>query len=144
MCTNFSTPLQMYNSSFSPIIPTSQELNETSFHSIVSQTIPELPQNKKKCISKRVYHFLVLLGLLSCLSLLIYVTIHVSIYMNLSGGIESNVTIPSIGSFNVSLQAKEVLFNVSSQLNSNLKVGSESSEPPSEMWKQVYLDDLLL
>ena len=62
--------------------------------------------------------------------------------MNLSGGIESNVTIPSIGSFNVSLQAKEVLFNVSSQLNSNLKVGSESSEP-SEMWKQVYLDDLL-
>ena len=62
--------------------------------------------------------------------------------MNLSGGIESNVTIPSIGSFNVSLQAKEVLFNVSSQLNSNLKVGSESSEL-SEMWKQVYLDDLL-
>ena len=55
--------------------------------------------------------------------------------MNLSGGIESNVTIPSIGSFNVSLQAKEVLFNVSSQLNSNLKVGSEFSEPPSEMWK---------
>ena len=63
--------------------------------------------------------------------------------MNLSGGIESNVKIPSIGSFNVSLQAEEVLFNVSSQLNSNLKVGSESSEPPSEMWKQVYLDDLL-
>ena len=62
--------------------------------------------------------------------------------MKLSGGIESDVTIPSIGSFNVSLQAEEV-FNVSSQLNSNLKVGSESSEPPSEMWKQVYLDDLL-
>ena len=144
MCTNFSTPLQMYNTSVSPIIPTSQELNETSFHSIVSQTIPELPQNKKKCISKRVYHFLVLLGFLSCLSLLIYVTIHVSIYMNLSGGIESNVKIPSIGSFNVSLQAKEVLFNVSSQFNSNLKkVGSEFSEPPSEMWEQVYLDDLL-
>ena len=63
--------------------------------------------------------------------------------MKWSGGFESNVTIPSIGSFNVALQAEEV-FNVSSQLNSNLKVGSESSEPPSEMWKQVYLDDLLL
>ena len=61
--------------------------------------------------------------------------------MKLSGVIESDVTIPSLGSFNVSLQAEEV-FNVSSQLNSNLKVGSESSEP-SEMWKQVYLDDLL-
>ena len=57
--------------------------------------------------------------------------------MKLSGGIESDVTIPSIGSFNVSLQAEEV-FNVSSQINSNLKV-----ESPSEMWKQVYLDDLL-
>ena len=145
MCTNFSTPLQMYNTSTSPIIPSSQELNETSFHSIVSQTIPELPQNKKKCISKkRVYHFFVLLGLFSCVSLLIYVTIHVSIYMKLSGGIESNVKIPSIGSFNVSLQANEVLFNVSSQLNSNFtKVGSDFSESPSEMWEQVYLDDLL-
>ena len=145
MCTNFSTPLQKYNTSFSPIIPSSQELNETSFHSIVSQTIPELPQNQKKYISKkRVYHFFVLLGLFSCLSLLIYVTIHVSIYMKLSGGIESNVKIPSIGSFNVSLQAKEVLFNVSSQLNSNLKkVGSDFSEPPSQMWEQVYFDDML-
>ena len=57
--------------------------------------------------------------------------------MKFSRGIESNVTIPSLGSFNVSLQAEEV-FNISSQINSNLKV-----ESPSEMWKQVYLDDLL-
>ena len=57
--------------------------------------------------------------------------------MKFSGGIESNVTIPSFGSFNVSLPAEEVV-NISSQINSNLKV-----ESPSEMWKQVYLDDLL-
>ena len=64
--------------------------------------------------------------------------------MNLSGGIESNIQIPSIGSFNVSLHAKEAVFNVSSQLNSNLKkVGSDFSEPPSQMWEQVYFDDLL-
>ena len=131
----------MYNTSVSPTILSSQEMNETSFHSIVSPTIPELLQDKKKCISKKIYHFLILFGLLSCLSFLIYLTIHVNIYMKWSGGFESNVTIPSIGSFNVALQAEEV-FNVSSQLNSNLKVGSESSEP-SEMWKQVYLDDLL-
>ena len=61
--------------------------------------------------------------------------------MKWSGGFKSNLTIPSIGNFSVALHAEEV-FNVSSQLNSNLKVGSESSEP-SEMWKQVYLDDLL-
>ena len=58
--------------------------------------------------------------------------------MKFSGGIESNVTIPSLGSFNVSLQAEEVV-NISSQINSNLNVKSA----PSEMWKQVYLDDLL-
>ena len=131
-----STPLSMYNTSVSPTI-FSQEMNETSFHSIVSPTIPELPQDKKKCISNRIYQFLILFGLLSCLSFLIYLTIHVNIYMKLSGGIESDVTIPSLGSFNVSLQAEEV-FNISSQINSNLKV-----ESPSEMWKQVYLDDLL-
>ena len=58
--------------------------------------------------------------------------------MKLSGGIESNITIPSFGSFNLSLQAEEVV-NISSQINSNLNVES----PPSEMWKQVYIDDLL-
>ena len=125
MCT--STPLSMYNTSVSPTILSSQEMNETSFHSIVSPTIPELPQDKKRCISNRIYQFLILFGILSCLSFLIYLTIHVNIYMKFSGGIESNVTIPTFGSFNVSLQAEEV-FNVSSQINSNLKV-----ESPSEM-----------
>ena len=57
--------------------------------------------------------------------------------MKFSGGIKSNFTIPPFGSINVSLQAEEVV-NISSQINSNLKV-----ESPSEMWKQVYLDDLL-
>ena len=140
MCTNSSTPLQ--NTSTPPIRPATQEFNETSFHSIVSH-ISELPQtvNQKKCISKkRVYHFFVLLGLFSCLSLLIYLSIHVSVYMKLSGGFESNVKIPSVGNFNLSLQAQEVL-NVSSQLSSNFtKLGSGSPEPPSEMWEQVYLD----
>ena len=136
MCT--STPLPLYSTSVSQIIP-SQEISETSFHTIVSPTL--LPQDKKKCLSQRVYNFLTLFGLLFCLAFLIYLTIHVNIYMKWSGGFKSNLTIPSIGNFSVALHAEEV-FNVSSQLNSNLKVGSESSEP-SEMWKQVYLDDLL-
>ena len=128
MCT--STPLTLFNTSASPTI-FSQEMNETSFHSLVSP-IPELPQNNKRCIS-RIYQFLILFGILSCVSLLIYLTIHVSLYMKFSGGIESN-----FGNINVSLQAEEVL-NITSKINSNLNLKSA----PSEMWKQVYLDDLL-
>ena len=123
-----STPLTLFNTSASPTI-FSQEMNETSFHSLVT-TIPELPQNNKKCVSK-IYHFLLLLGILSCVSLLIYLVIHVSLYMKFSGGIESN-----FGNINVSLQTEGVL-NITSKINSNLK------SAPSEMWEQVYIDDLL-
>ena len=109
-----------------------------SFHSIVSPTL--LPQNKK-CLSQRAYNFLTLFGLFICLTLLVYLTIHINIYMKWSGGFSSNLTIPSLGNFSVALHSEEVL-NVSSQVNSNLKVGSENSEPV-EMWKQLYLDDIL-
>ena len=136
MCT--STPLPLYSTSVSQIIP-SQEISETSFHTIVSPTL--LPQDKKKCLSQRVYNFLTLFGLLFRLAVLIYLTIHVNMYMKWSGGFSSNLTIPSLGNFSVALHSEEVL-NVSSQVNSNLKVGSENSEPV-EMWKQVYLDDFL-
>ena len=136
MCT--STPLPLYSTSVSQIIP-SPEISETSFHTIVSPTL--LPQDKKKCLSQRAYNFLTLFGLLFCLAFLIYLTIHVNVYMKWSGGFSCNLTIPSLGNFSVALHSEEV-FNVSSQVNSNLKVGSEDSEP-FEMWKQVYLDDLL-
>ena len=136
MCT--STPLPLYSTSVSQIIP-SQEISETSFHTIVSPTL--LPQDKKKCLSQRVYNFLTLFGLLFCLAFLIYLTIHVNVYMKWSGGFSSNLTIPSLGNFSVALHSEEVL-NVSSQVTSKLKVGSENSEPV-EMWKQVYLDDFL-
>ena len=129
MCT--STPLTLFNTSASPTI-FSQEMNKTSFHSLVSPPIPELPQDNKRCIS-RIYQFLILFGILSCVSLLIYLTIHVSLYMKFSGGIESN-----FGSINVSLQTEEVV-NISSKINSNFNLKSA----PSEMWKQVYIDDLL-
>ena len=126
MCT--STPLTLFNTSASPTI-FSQEMNKTSFHSLVSP-IPELPQNNKRCIS-RIYQFLILFGILSCVSLLIYLTIHVSLYMKFSGGIESN-----FGNINVSLQTEGVL-NITSKINSSFK------SAPSEMWEQVYIDDLL-
>ena len=136
MCT--STPLPLYSTSVSQIIP-SPEISETSFHSIVSPTL--LPQDKKRCLSQRAYNFLTLFGLFICLTFLVYLTIHINIYMKWSGGFSSNLTIPSLGNFSVALHSEEVL-NVSSQVNSNLKVGSENSEPV-EMWKQLYLDDIL-
>ena len=123
-----STPLTLFNTSASPTI-FSQEMNETSFHSLVTP-IPELPQNNKKCVSK-IYHFLLLLGILSCVSFLIYLVIHVNLYMKFSGGIESN-----FGNINVSLQTEGVL-NFTSKINSSVK------SAPSEMWEQVYIDDLL-
>ena len=126
----------MYNTSF---INTPQELDETSYHSIVPQSVPEL-QTKNKCISKRVYAFLILFGFLSCFSLLVYITIRVSIYMHLSGGVKSNIQIPVLGNFNVSLQAEEAL-NISSQLDSNIQ--KVTSELPSQMWEQIYFDDML-
>ena len=129
MCT--STPLTLFNTSASPTI-FSQEMNKKSFHSLVSPPIPELPQNNKRCIS-RIYQFLILFGILSCVSLLINLTIHVSLYMKFSGGIESN-----FGNINVSLQAEEVV-NITSKINSNLNLKSA----PSKIWEQVYLDDLL-
>ena len=123
-----STPLTLFNTSASPTI-FSQEMKETSFHSLVT-TIPEFPQNNKKCVSK-IYHFLLLLGILSCVSLLIYLVIHVSLYMKFSGGIESN-----FGNINVSLQTEGVL-NLTSTVNSSFKTA------PSEMWEQIYIDNLL-
>ena len=62
--------------------------------------------------------------------------------MKLSGCFESNVKIPSVGNFNLSLQAQEVL-NVSSQLTSNFtKLGSGGYTPEllSEMWEQIYMN----
>ena len=123
-----STPLTLFNSSVSPTI-LSQEMNETSFYSAVP-TIPELPQNDKKCVSK-IYHFLLLLGVLTCVSFLLYLVIHVNLYMKFSGGIESNH-----GNINISLQTEGVL-NLTSKVNSSLK------SAPSEMWEQVYIDNLL-
>ena len=141
MCTSTpSSPLPLYSTSLSQIIP-STEISETSFHTIVSPSPTLLPQDKKRCLSQRAYNFLTLFCLLFCLAFLIYLTIHVNVYMKWSGGFSSNLTIPSLGNFSVALHSEEVL-NVSSQVNSNLKVGSENSEPV-EMWKQVYLDDFL-
>ena len=136
MCT--STPLPLYSTSVSQIIP-SPEISETSFHTIVSPTL--LPQDKKRCLSQRAYNFLTLSGLFICLTFVVYLTIHVNVYMKWSGGFSSNLTIPSLGNFSVALHSEKVL-NVSSQVNSNLKVGSENSEPV-EMWKQLYLDFIL-
>ena len=77
-----------------------------------------------------------------CLSLLVYISLHISGYLKLSGAFESNINIPSVGNFNLSLQAEEV-HNVTSQLTSNFtKLGSGGYTPelPSEMWEQIYMN----
>ena len=110
-----STPLTLLNTSAFPTI-LSQETTETSFYSAVpTPTIPELPQNNKKCLSK-VYHSILLMGVLICVSFLLYLVIHVNFHMKFSGEIHSN-----LGNLNISLQSEGVL-NLSSTVNSRRMV----------------------
>ena len=132
MSTNTSTPLTLLNTSANPTL-LSSEVTEMSFYSVVPTTptnIPELPQNNKKCLSK-IYHSLLLMGVLICVSILLYLVIHVNFYMKFSGGIQSD-----LGNANFSLQSEGV-FNLSSTVNSSVKTA------PSQLWEQLYVDDIL-
>ena len=133
MSTNTSTPLTLLNTSANPTL-LSSEVTETSFYSVVPTTptnIPELPQNNnKKCLSK-IYHSLLLMGVLICVSILLYLVIHVNFYMKFSGGIQSD-----LGNANFSLQSEGVL-NLSSTVNSSVKTA------PSQFWEQLYVDNIL-
>ena len=131
MSTSTSTPLSLLNTSANPTL-LSSDVTETSFHSVAPMTpnnIPELPQNNnnKNCLSKLYYSFL-LMGVFICASFLLYLVIHVSLYMKLSGGIQCNA--------NFSLQSEGVL-NLSSTVNSSIKTS------PTQLWEQLYVDDIL-
>ena len=128
--TNTSTPLTLLNTSANPTI-LSSEMTETSFYSAVpTPTIPELPQNNKKCLSK-VYHSILLMGVLICVSILLYLVIHVNFHMKFSGEVQSD-----LGNLNISLQSEGV-FNLSSTVNSSVKTA------PSQLWEQLYVDNIL-
>ena len=127
---NTSTPLTLFNTSANPTI-LSSEVTDTSFYSAVpTPNIPELLQNNKKCLS-RVYHFILLLGVLLCASFLLYLVIHVNFHMKFSGEMQSD-----IGNVNISLQSEGEL-NLSSTVNSSVKA------MPSQLWEQLYVDDIL-
>ena len=122
---NTSTPLSHLNTSTTP------ETTEMSYFSATSTPhIPELLQARKQCFS-RLYHIILLFGVLLCASLLVYLVVHVQFYLKFSGGINSD-----IGNVNFSLQSEGGL-NLSSTINSSVKA------IPSQLWKQLYVDDLL-
>ena len=127
--TTTSTPLSLFNTSAMPSI-LSQEMTETSFYSVPTSNIPELPQNNKNCFSK-VYHSIVLMGILICVSLLLYMVIHVNFHMKISGELQSN-----FGNLNISLQSEGV-FNLTSKVNSSVKTA------PTQLWEQLYVDNML-
>ena len=140
MCT--STPLRMFSSNTHPPIL----LPSMDFCSALSNipNIPELPNipAKKGVLRKRVYHCITLLCLISCLSLLIFISLNISGYISFSGALESNLNLPAVGSLNLSVKTEEVLnftSKVSTALSSTLsKMGSE--ETPSQLWDQVYMN----
>ena len=130
MSTSTSTPLSLFNSSAMPSI-LSQETSDTSFYSVPISNIPELPSKNKNCSSK-IYHSFVLMGILICISLLLYMVIYVNFHMKISGDLQSN-----LGNFNISLQS-EGSFNLTSKFNSSVKTA-----PPTQLWEQLYVDNML-
>ena len=122
---NTSTPLTRFNTSTNP------ETTDMSYYSAVTTPhIPELLQNRKTCLS-RIYHFILLLGVLLCASFLLYLVIHVNFHMKFSGKMQSD-----LGNVNISLQS-EGEFNLSSTVNSSVKA------MPSQLWEQLYIDNIL-
>ena len=89
--------------------------------------IPELLHARKQCFS-RLYHIILLFGVLLCASLLVYLVIHVQFYLKLSGGINSD-----IGNVNFTLQSE-------GGLNLSTKINSSVTAIPSQLWKQQYVE----
>ena len=76
------------------------------------------------------------MGVFICASFLLYLVIHVSLYMKLSGGLQCNANFG--GDF--SLQSEGVL-NLSSTVNSSINSSIKTS--PTQLWEQLYVDDIL-
>ena len=117
---NTSTPLSLNTS-------TTPETTEMSYFSATSTSIPELIQSRKQCFS-RLYHIILLLGVLLCASLLVYLVIHVQFYLKFSGGMNSD-----IGNMNFTLQSE-------GGLNLSTKINSSVTAIPSQLWKQQYVE----
>ena len=71
------------------------------------------------------------MGVLICVSFLLYLVIHVNFHMKFSGEMQSD-----LGNLNISLQSEGV-FNLSSTVNSSVKTA------PTQLWEQLYVDDIL-
>ena len=144
-----STPLSNFTSN-PAILHQSSDSNDTSFGSTCSSVplnnlhVPELPDltiNKGSLLKRKLYHCVILLILVSCLSLLIFLSLKVSGHVSFSGNLEGNLNIPSVGGLNASIRTEEVL-NFSSSLNTALssKLSKMESETPSQLWDQVYMN----
>ena len=119
---NTSTPLSHLNTSTTP------ETTEMSYFSATSTPhIPELLQARKQCFS-RLYHIILLFGVLLCASLLVYLVVHLQFYLKFSGGINSD-----IGNVNFTLQSE-------GGLNLSTKINSSVTAIPSQLWKQQYVE----
>ena len=143
-----STPLSNFTSP--SILHQSSDSNDTSFGSTYSSVpinnlhVPELPDvtaNKGSSLKKRLYPCVTLLILVSCLSLLIFISLNISGYISFSGNLEGNLKIPGVGGLNASIRTEEAL-NFSSKINTALssKLSKMESETPSQLWDQVYMN----
>ena len=100
------------------ILNQSSDLNDTSFGSTYSSVplnnfnIPELyglSMNKGSSLKKKLYPCITLLILVSCLILLIFLSVKISGYVSLAGNVEGHLDIPGLGGFGGHIKVEEVL-----------------------------------
>ena len=78
---------------------------------------------------------------MSCLSLLIFLSLKISGYVSFSGNVEGHLDIPGVGGLDAGIRTEEVL-NFSSSITTALssKHSKMESETPSQLWDQVYMN----
>ena len=92
------------------ILNQSSDLNNTSFGSTYSSvpltnlnnSVPELhglSMNKGSLLKKKLYPCIAPLILVSCLGLLIFLSLKISEYVSLAGNVEGHLDIPGLGGF---------------------------------------------
>ena len=127
------------SSPYTPAILNAPDFNETSFNSVFSiplDDIPELPNNSgnsSPSLRKKLYNFVLFSLLGMCLGLLIYLCLEVNGFIRFSG--EYSLNVSGIGSLGASFKAEEV-FNLSVGLSSQLA----KLEHAPILWNQTYLE----
>ena len=150
--TSVSNDSTLSNFTANPAILNQSDLNDTSFGSTYSSvpltnlnnSVPELhglSMNKGSSLKKKLYPCITLLILVSCLSLLIFLSVKISGYVSLAGNVEGHLDIPGLGGFGGHIKAEEVL-NFTTSISTGLSSQLSQMEPkaPFQLWDHIHMN----